>query len=130
MYRDNTSAKPIVFSSPPTTFRILASTLSSANTNFIFVVVYRPGCAAVRELFFTELINVFDVLATFNHHVIITGDFNIRVNDRDDKNSEKMAELLQSCRFVQSFIGPTHTHGNTLDLVITRSDLPMPGCYS
>ena len=126
VYRDNMSAKPIVFSSPPTTFEISASTFSSANTNFIFVVVYRPGSAAVRELFFTELANVFDALATFNHHVIITGDFNIRVNDGDDKNSRKLAELLQSCGFVQSVVGPTHTHGNTLDLVITRSDLPRP----
>ena len=126
MYRDNTYAKPIVFSSPPTSFEISASTFSSANNNFIFVVIYRPGSAAVRELFFTELTNVFDALATFNHHVIITGDFNIRVNDGDDKNSRKLAELLQSCGFVLSVVGPTHTHGDTLDLVITRVDLPRP----
>ena len=37
-----------------------------------------------------------------------------------------MLGLLQSCRLVQSVVGPTHTHGNTLDLVITRSDLPRP----
>ena len=126
VYRDNMSARLIVFSSPPTMFEISASTFSSANTNFIFVVVYRPGSAAVRELFFTELTNVCDALATFNHHVIFTGDFNIRVNEGDDKNSRKLAELLQSCGFVQSVVGPTHTHGNTLDLVITRSDLPRP----
>ena len=84
------------------------------------------GSAAVRELFFTELTIVFDAVTTFNHHVIFTGDFNIRVNDGDDKNSRKQAELLQSCGFVQSVISPTHTHGNTLDLVITRSDLPRP----
>ena len=69
---------------------------------------------------------MFDALATFNHHVIITGDFNIKVNDGDDKNSRKLAELLQSCGFVQSVVGPMHTHGNTLDLVITRSDLSRP----
>ena len=85
------------------------------------------GAPPFSELFFTELTNVFDVLATFNHHVIITGDFNIKVNDGDDKNSRKLAELLQSCGFVQSVVGPTHTHGNTLDLVITRSDLSSPG---
>ena len=65
-------------------------------------------------------------MATYNDPVIVTGDFNIKVNIVGDPNSTRLLDLIHSFGFIQSVTGPTHTHGNTLDLVITRSDLPHP----
>ena len=47
------------------------------------------------------------------------GDFNIHVNDSSDKFAVKFLNLTESFNFAQHVSGPTHTKGNTLDLVFT-----------
>ena len=126
VHKDTMSAKPFPFQSAPTTFEVIATRFSSAGAEFIFVVIYRPGSSTATELFFTELEQIFESLATYNDQVIITGDFNIKVNINGDPHATRLIDLIQSFGFIQSVTGPTHTHGNTLDLVITRSDLPHP----
>lgn len=51
---------------------------------------------------------------------IITGDFNIHVDNEEDYKARGFDNLLKSMDFVQNVSGSTHKHGHTLDLVITR----------
>src|SRR6266516_2845072 len=60
-------------------------------------------------------------LATSNGHVIITGDFNIHVNDPNSPSSKNFSNLLNDFSLKQHISFPTHSHGNTLDLLITHS---------
>ena len=73
--------------------------------------------------FFNELTAVFEVIVPYSCPVVITGDLNIHLDINSDSNAAQLIELLG---FVQSVVGPTHSHGRTLDVVITRSDLPAP----
>ena len=51
---------------------------------------------------------------------MITGDFNIHVDVADDPDSIKLLDLLESVGLRQHVTQPTHVHGHTLDLLITR----------
>lgn len=52
---------------------------------------------------------------------MITGDFNIHVDCvADDPDSIKLLDLLESVGLRQHVTQPTHIHGHTLDLLITR----------
>ena len=92
----------------------------------MFVVVYRPGSQPVRDQFFTELTLVLEALAVYSCDVVLTGDFNIHVDDASDLHAWRLGDVLQSFGLDQSVVGPTHVGGRTLDLVITRSDRPRP----
>ena len=57
---------------------------------------------------------------------MITGDFNIHVDDALDRDARRFLDLPESFGLSQCVTGPTHKQGHTLDLVITRPDLPPP----
>ena len=52
--------------------------------------------------------------------LIITGDFNIHVNNAIDSDAFEFLDLLASLGLKQHVIGPTHEGGHTPDLMITR----------
>jgi len=52
--------------------------------------------------------------------LLITGDFNIRVDVVDDFVSLKLLDFLEYLGLRQHVSQPTHPHGHTLDLIITR----------
>ena len=53
-------------------------------------------------------------------NVIILGDFNLHVNDPSDDNAMNFVETTQALALEQHVKFPTHTSGNTLDLVFTE----------
>ena len=57
---------------------------------------------------------------------LLTGDLNIHLDAISDASALRLTELLQSFGLVQSVEGSTHRCGHTLDVVITRDDLPIP----
>jgi len=119
------AAKRITLDINPTTFEVLCCSLRSASTSVVYVVVYRPGSESVSDQFFEELTTLLEIVATFRRQVIVAGDFNIHVNDPADRHAVRLSELLASLDLQQVVKQPTHgdvRNGNTLDLVITRSD--------
>ena len=58
----------------------------------------------------------------FNGKLIILGDFNLHVNDRENSSGSRFLDLLESVGLVNHINVPTHNKGNTLDLIITRKD--------
>ena len=55
-----------------------------------------------------------------NDLLCLTGDFNIHVDDHNDPAACRFLDLLESMSLTQHVAEPTHEHGHTLDLVITR----------
>ena len=52
--------------------------------------------------------------------IIVLGDFNIHVDKESDYKAIEFINILSSMDFIQHGAGPTHNHGHTLDLVITK----------
>ena len=66
---------------------------------------------------------------------MISGDFNIHVDNIYDSDAIKFSDLLESFGLKQHVTGPTHKDGHTLDLIVTRrsdrilSVPPKVDCY-
>ena len=59
------------------------------------------------------------------HKHLIVGDFNFYVNTDTDVDAKKFKSLLHQFDLIQHVNVPTHTAGNTLDLVISRGDISV-----
>jgi len=71
----------------PSTFELVCSRAVARQFSAIIAVVYRPGSAPVQQLFFDELGDVLEQLATYSAPVYIVGYFNIRLDRPDDIHS-------------------------------------------
>jgi len=60
--------------------------------------------------------------ATTPHEFIITGDFNIHLDNLSDHTTSQFLSLLSSFNLTQHVNFPTHNQNHILDLVITSSD--------
>jgi len=121
-------AKRLTFAAQPTTCEVLGCTSQSASLSAVYIVIYRPGSQVVSELFFEELTSLLETVATYRCRIIVRGDFNIHVNDRLDRHSQRLAAIIESFDLSQVVSGPTHRDGNTLDLVLTRRDCQPISC--
>ena len=85
--------------------------------------------------FLNELADFLESVVLSTEPLIITGDFNIHVDVKDNSDSIKFGSLLESIGFVQHVNTPTHRHGHTLDLIITRefntlvTKRPITDCF-
>ena len=120
IFRDNFIGKKAnfkVFSS----FEHQITTLKLPAETLIVTSVYFPhGYEPVIE---SELCELFDHLQSLNGKHLIVGDFNIHVNKNNDPNSTKFGQLVERYNLHQHVQFPTHRAGNTLDLVLTHSDI-------
>ena len=72
--------------------------------------------------FFTYLDTLLSVAATTPHEFLITGDFNLHVDDLHNSNTKQFLITLTAANLSQHVHFPTHTHQHTLDLIITHSN--------
>ena len=87
------------------------------------LVIYRPPDNNSCLLFFEEFSRLLEQIAAEpSGCLLITGDFNFHMDDPDNANAKRFADLLESYDLKQHVNCGTHTSGHTLDLVITRSD--------
>ena len=93
-----------------------------AGFHAVVVVVYRPGSCSVTQPFFDDFSDMLERLTTFSAPLIIVGDFNIHVDDATDMQAGKLIDLLSCHNLRQRVTSPTHEHGHSLDLLITRDD--------
>ena len=70
--------------------------------------------------FFQEFSFYLESLVMCNELLLICGDFNIHVDVPSDADTIRLNDLLNSVGLVQHVKRPTHIHGHTLDLIITR----------
>ena len=92
--------------------------------NLRIVIIYRPPYSDEHRVstnaFFTEFSSYLESILLSKEQLLITGDFNIYVDIVDDPDSLKLLDLLESLGLRQHVSQPTHLHGHTLDLIITR----------
>ena len=108
------------------TFECLGSTITTGSDSFKLLLIYRPP-APPNVLFFEEFEALLEAHVPSPTELIITGDFNIHVDDFSDPNAKRFADLLLTFNLKQLVTFLTHPPANsnhkahTLDLVITHS---------
>jgi len=126
LHKEGITAKRLTFSAMPTTFELLGALLTFTGSSVVVVGVYRPGGESVASEFYEELSAVLEQLATYSCPVVVTGDLHVHLDVAGASNAHRFQELMDTFGLQQSVTAPTHRDGHTLDVVVTRSDLPQP----
>ena len=84
----------------------------------LIVTVYRPPKA--RSTFLDDFSEFLAIIHPNYDNILITGDFNIHVDNKENLRAIRFTDLLESMDFTQHVNKPTHNRGHTLDLVITK----------
>ena len=92
--------------------------------NLRVVLVYRPPYSEEHKVpmgtFLAEFSDYLESIVLCQEQLLIVGDFNIHVDVDNDYDSINFRDLLESFGLQQHVTHPTHIHGHTLDLIITR----------
>src|SRR5207244_13415902 len=91
-----------------------------ASSSYIILTIYRPPASNIG-LFLSEFSSLLEDIISSPSELIITGDFNIHVDDATCHTATSFLSILDSFGLSQLVDFPTHISGHTLDLVITRS---------
>jgi predicted DNA-binding protein len=118
--------KTIDVGTHPRSFELLCVRVDSGTSSCVALVVYRPGSAAVTQMFFTELSDVLDRVVTLSDPIFVVGDFNVRLDRVDDPASIQLTNTFAAYGIECRVTSPTHDLGGMLDVVATRVDLPAP----
>jgi len=77
----------------PSTFELLVVRVVS-HQSCVAAVVYRPGSAAVTSLFFSELSDVLDRIATFVEPVLFVDDVKIHLEAQTNIGTAQFVDVL------------------------------------
>ena len=80
----------------PTSFEHVSVWSVVNKSSCTVVVIYRLGSEAIQSVFFDELGDVLDCVATFAEPIYIVGDFNVRLDKADDVHASRLLDLLNS----------------------------------
>ena len=98
--------------------------IRSPSHNLRIVVIYRPPYSVNHpvsaNVFLTEFSEYLESLVLCKEQLLITGDFNIHVDDANDVEGKRFLDMLTSFGLNQHVNQPTHCNGHTLDLIVTR----------
>ena len=123
LYRDSLDVKK-VFSAERSSFEVSEWLVVFGSVRLRVVIVYRPTYSAehpvTTSVFFHEFSVYLESLVTCNELLLICGDFNFHMDVPSDADTIRIKDLLNSMGLVQHVKRPTHIHGHTLDLIITR----------
>lgn len=93
------------------------------STRLRIVIIYRLPFSPVHPVsistFFAEFSDYLESVMC-NEPLVLLGDFNIHVDVPTDMDAIQFRDLLDSMGLQQHVKQPTHIHGHTLDLLITR----------
>ena len=110
-----------------TSFEVLECLIQTSTQSIRLCVVYRSTQISCKERYddtkiskFTEEFEGYlDSLLQKSGTPVLCGDFNIHVEDVNDKVAKNFIDLYESKGFIQHVNSPTHIAGGTLDLVLT-----------
>ena len=95
-------------------------------STFALSIVYRPPPNGKNGLSFKGFNNDFcdflDSTILDYDKLLMVGDFNLHIDDENDKNAATFLNVTESYDLTQHVTAPTHNRGHTLDLIFTRSD--------
>ena len=89
-----------------------------------FLIVYRPPPSPANGLRGSDFLREFEILVNeaslISGHML--GDFNMHVDCPSKSDVAQFLSIIDSAGLVQHVMGPTHSLGHTLDLIITRNE--------
>lgn len=77
--------------------------------------------------FFLELADYLESVVLCQEQLLISGDFNIHLDNAVDTDAIKLVDLLESHGLQQHVTSPTRKHDHTNDLIITRQSDQLLG---
>ena len=86
--------------------------------SILCITVYRPP--HYSSLFISEFSELLSIIHSKYDRILITGDFNLHIDNLSDPMSREFLNLLYCLDFKQHVTQPTHDRGHILDLVITH----------
>ena len=104
-------------------FESSAITLQLPHLKISVFNIYRPPSSSTfskpYSVFLEDFNSFLSIAATTRHKFIITGDFNIHLDNSADHFTSQFLSLLSSVNLAQRVNFPTHDKNHILDLVIT-----------
>ena len=95
--------------------------LVSGSTSIRIVIIYRPpGSHQPLSVFIDDFSELVSECSTLTGNLFICGDFNYHVDDSSDREATSVLQLFDMLNLKQHVSDPTHIHGHTLDLILTR----------
>ncbi len=89
--------------------------VSVSNAHLHVITIYRPPPSQktklIPALFFTEFTTFLEQTPLSTGQLIILGDFNFHVEDKNNSHAAKFLDLLESFNLNQNVIGSTHQWG-------------------
>ena len=124
LFRDNINVCKLE-SGSRNSFEFSEYLVCSGSLRIRLVIIYRPPHSTNHDpetvnSFIDEFSEYLDSVILCNDLLCLTDDFNIHVDDHNDPAACRFLDLLESMLLTQHVAEPTHEHGHTLDLVITR----------
>ena len=123
IYRDSLCAKKLD-AGIKRSFEFSEWAVTTSGHKLRIVVLYHPPYSSEHNVpmsvFFNEFSDYLESLLLSKEPLLISGDFNIHIDDAADADSFKFQDLLESVGLRQHVTQATHIHGHTLDLIITR----------
>ena len=98
--------------------------IKSETDRIHLIIVYRTPYSdahpVTTSVFFQKFSSFLESAVFCSSHLLITGDFNIHMDEEADTDAVRPREILESTGLKQHVTAPTHISGHTLDLIITR----------
>ena len=111
------------------TFQFAKWYVQLMHSNITVLGIYRPPAGSPVKLL-TEFTNwIIDVMA-HETNLLVTGDFNLQINNENNENAANFMESMVALSLVQHVTGPTHKCGNILDLIFMEnfSEIDIHSC--
>ena len=107
------------------TFEHMELKVVNKNKLITLLIVYRPEPSYKN---YYRMSDFFDEFTTWltpynknNNDLLIVGDFNFHVNKPNNHNAKQFLTIIDNFNLSQNVSQPTHSSGNTLDLIITSN---------
>ena len=106
-------------------FEVSTIVLRLHNINVVIANIYRTPITSRYSKPFATFMSEFESflsgMVPKYDNIVITGDFNIHMDEPNDSCTKQFSTLLSSLGLIQHVSVPTHERGHTLDLLITTS---------
>ncbi|KAK4305932.1 hypothetical protein Pmani_014602 [Petrolisthes manimaculis] len=111
----------MIVTKPYKSLECLDLTVKTGSIVLRLVVMYRPPKLCTVSVFFEEFSELLETLIPAEGRLFISGDMNFHVDDVENRDAQRLLDLIHSMGLVQHMQVATHQKGHTLDLIITLS---------
>ena len=103
-------------------FELIEVMLICHGRKYSFSTIYRTGVldSSSKEYFLQDIENFIAMKIHGQEQIVLMGDFNIHVENKNDAFAEEFIDLMKSMDFNQIVLSPTHIAGGTLDLIFIQ----------